>query len=88
MAQVYAYWFLYDDSRGLKGLVLTLWYVCSNVVYIIRGSTAGSVLESVHTALSIHAIYQYYVLDIGDPLNIAYIVWFVCVCVSPLLRET
>ncbi|EKM52314.1 uncharacterized protein PHACADRAFT_211586 [Phanerochaete carnosa HHB-10118-sp] len=59
IAQVYFYWFTYRKDHRILRILVATIWV----------------LEALHTAFSLHFLYEYFVVDIGAPEKLLNIVW-------------
>lgn len=76
MTQVYYYWSKYKhDEVWLKALVYPLWYAISFLIFCSELTAMSSLLETLHTALCFHSLYSYFVLEVEDIFQVAFIVW-------------
>lgn len=75
IAQVYAYWFSNKDRRTIRYLVLFMLYVSFGIFAWHAPTCVDSVLETVHTAMCLHVLYVYFVIEAGSDDVGQYFIW-------------
>ena len=66
-----------DDARSLKSIVAIVWYESSTIQCPPPTDYYLRILESLHTALTVHMMYTYTIIDFGRLAEFGFIIWCV-----------